>query len=176
MFYTFFGWVAIAGPAYVAIVGMGGKTGGRWERFQLTMPLRRSDLAKAQYLLVFLASTVGIPLFIFITGINSVLHGDLFDFTITSLAINISPLLSMPLSMAGLLFPLACTKIGEEKQEGLAFFCLIAATAYISFLPWVGQKLGLSDIVSPLLIVAISVITYMVSYLITRKLYTRIDF
>ncbi len=175
--HSLFGWVAIAGPAYVAIVGMGGKTGGKWERFQLTMPLRRSDVAKSQYLLVFLASTVGIPLFIIITGINSVLHGDLFDFTITSIVTNISPLLSMPLVMAGLLFPLACTRIGEENQEGLAFFCLIAATACITFLlPWAGQKLSLSNNVTPLLIVAISVIAYMVSYLATRKLYTKMDF
>lgn len=57
---TFFGLVIIAGPAYIVIVGMGGKTGGNWERFQLAMPLRRRDLAKSQYLLVFLASIVGV--------------------------------------------------------------------------------------------------------------------
>ena len=171
-----FGLVVIAGPAYVMIVGMGGKTGGKWERFQLTMPLRRSDIAKSQYFLVLIASLLGVPLFLLVLGLHSVLHSGVVAFNVASIVTNVSPLVSMPLVFAGLLFPLACTRLGEEKQEGLSLICLVAGAMYMSLVPSIGQGWGLSYAMTALLTVGISLLIYLISYVVTRNLYGAIDF
>ena len=152
----FFGLVAIGGPAYIVIVSMGGKTGGRWERYQLAMPVRRCDIATSQYLLVLLASLIGFPLFIMVLGVNTLLNGVSAGATLASTVTSALPFVSMPLVFAGLLFPLACTPMGEEREEGLALICLVAGALYMSIMPWIGQSLGLSSLMTTLLTVGIS--------------------
>jgi hypothetical protein len=78
--------------------------------------------------------------------------------------------------MIGLLFPLSSTKFAEGKQEGLTFVCFLIAFIVPLLISSAGVRLGLTEGVPALISFAISVIVYMVSYVITRRLYTKIDF
>ena len=105
--YTLFGGIGILGPSYVLLIGMGGSKYGKWERFQISMPITRSDLVTSQYLSMVLASIVGILFVAVITVISYQMHASLFDYTLAIALINILAVIAVPLFMLGLLFPLS---------------------------------------------------------------------
>ena len=175
--YNFFVMIAIAGFPYVIMMGMGGKTSYKWERFQITMPLRRSDLVNAFYLSIFLTSIVGIPLVAIITYLAYILHEGIFDKGLIITFFNFSALFfSMPLLMAGLLFPLACTKVGESRGEALFTLCLFPAVANSVFVPMLGSSLGLPEELLALPVLVLALLVFVVSYFILRQLYAKMDF
>ena len=112
--YFWLGVIAINAPVYIVIAGIAAKTGVMWKRFQLAMPIKRSDLVRFQYLQVIIASIIGLPLFTASASIAFILHEGYPDFSIAEALIIISPYFSMSLLMTGLFFPLACLKISEK--------------------------------------------------------------
>ena len=169
--------VAILGPAHLILMSMSGKAGYRWERFQITMPVRRIDLVKALYLQVLLSVVVALPLVIAVAALSSALYGNLSGFNVLARFGNIARVLAMPLVTAGLLFPLACTKIGEERQEALFVGCTLVSTVFPQLLVWmVVAILGLSADIVPLLILMSVALIFAVSYTVTKQIYAKHDF
>ena len=80
--YFWLGVMTIDAPVYVVIAGIAAKNGATWKRFQLAMPVKRSDLVSLQYLQVVIASIIGIPLFLVSAGIAFNLHEGYPDFSI----------------------------------------------------------------------------------------------
>lgn len=174
--YTLFSGIGIIGPPYVVLMSMGGGKYGKWERFQLTMPIKRSDLVKSQYLNMFLASLVGIPLVALVTGISFNIHATLFDYSLLTAYINITALIAVPLFMVGILFPLSCTKFGEDKQDGLTLVCFLISVALPTLITIAGGRSGLSEGIPSLLAFVLSIIVFTISYIITKNIYAKIDF
>ena len=176
-FHSFFVMAAIAGAPYIIMASMGGKKSHKWERFQISMPIRRSDLVNALYLCIFAASLVGIPLVVIVTSLYYVLHESIFEHTLTTVLIDSSALFfSLPLLMAGLLFPLACTKAGENRGEALFTLCLLPAVANSLFMPMLAERLGFPKYTLALLPLAVALLVFVVSYFITRRIYAKLDF
>lgn len=174
--YSLLAGIGIIGPPYVVLMGMGGSKYPKWERFQISMPIKRSDLVTYQYLSMALASTVGIPFVAIFTAIGYRMHERLFDYNLVTALINISAHIAVPLIMLGLLLPLASTKMGEGKEEGLTFVCFLVAFAIPLLISVVGVRLGLTEGIPALISLALSVIIYLVSYVITKGLYSKMDF
>ena len=172
--YFWFGVFAINGPVYIVIAGIAAKTGVMWNRFQLAMPVKRSDLVSLQYLQVIIASIIGIPLFIVIAGITFTLHEGYPNFAVAEIVIRISQFLPMSLLMAGLVFPLTNIKIGENRQEAISIACFLVATMIVQ--PLMGTRLGIPHDIAALLVLAISMIAFVISFAITKRLYSKKDF
>jgi hypothetical protein len=172
--YLWFGVFAINAPVYIVIAGTAAKTGVMWKRFQLAMPVKRSNLVSLQYLLVIVASVIGIPLFIISAGIAFTLHEGYPDFSIAETFIVISPFFSISLLMAGLYFPFASLKISENKHEAISIACFLISAMVV--LPLTGTRLGIPRDRSALLVFAIAAIVFIVSFFITKKLYEKKNF
>jgi len=174
-FFILLGMGAILAPPILVLINMGSIS--KWERFQLSMPVTRSNLVSSQYLEILLSSFVGFPFLAVIAAAAHILHvGIFYDFTVVDAVEAFSVFWVMPLLTAGFCFPLACTRIGERSETVIVILSIIAASLLPNFVTWVGERLGFYAIAITLLLIAISLIIFVVSYFITRKLYAIRDF
>lgn len=169
-----FGLNAVAGATFVLIAGMGNKEID-WERFQLSMPVRRRDLASSQYLSVTIASLVGVPIFIIFTGLSSIWHEEIY-FTLSTVFINIAPFLSIPYILGGLVFPLYSIPALEKLYDGMFPAIMLISIAIPQVVVWVANHFGWSMIAASSIMLAVSVLIFIASYFITKKLYAKMDF
>ena len=169
-----FGVNAVAGVAMIVIVGMGNKEID-WERFQLSMPVIRRDLASSQFISVGLTPLVGIPLFVLFTALSAIFHADI-SFTFLTAFLSIAPFLAMPFVLGGLVFPLYSIKAAEKIHEGLYPVLLAISIAIPQLVVFGAGRLGWSMPVASALMLAVSVLIFVGSYFITRKLYAKMDF
>lgn len=174
--YTMFSGIGIVGPPYVILMGMGGGKYGKWERFQLSMPLKRSDLVASQYIGILIAAITGLPIVLLFTALAHSMHETLFMGSLTTSLVGVTALLGIPLVMVGLLFPLSCTRWGEDKQEGLAFASFLIAFAVPLLVSIAGNRFGMTEDVSALLSFGLGITVFLVSYMITKRVYSQIDF
>ena len=170
----FFGINAVMGASMVVISGMGNKEID-WERFQLSMPVKRADLASSQYLSVGIAAFIGVPIFVIFTGLNSIWHEGAY-FTLASAFLSLAPFLSMPFILGGLVFPLYMMPWAEKMYEALFPMLMVVAillpqSAVMAAGRWNWQ---IDATVSITLVV--SMLIFVGSYFVTRKLYAKADF
>ena len=169
-----FGMNAIAGATFILIASMGNKEID-WERFQLSMPVRRNDLARSQYLSVLFASLVGIPIYVIFTGLSSIFHQDVY-FTLNTVFINIAPFLSIPYILGGLVFPLYSLPALERLYEGLFPALVLVAAALPQIAVVAANHWGWSMIAASSIMLAVSALIFIASYFIYKKLYAKMDF
>ena len=169
-----FAGVAIGGLPYVIIIGMAGKNYPKWERFQLTMPVRRSQLIGSQYLCIFLASLVGLPFAVLVKIISFSLYE--FDYSLVAALFSHLTILAMPLVMAGVLFPIASTKFGKNKGEIFFAIGIVAAIGYTWALGWIGYRLDWSAELTSKIALGAALVIFIGSYLITKDIYEKTDF
>ena len=166
--------LSVAGLPYTIIVSMCQKSYLKWERFRLTMPIKRRELASVQYLCVLLASLVGFPLAVLIVVVTPKIHGtsgiemDLFY---------ILSILALPLLYAGLLFTIGCTKIGEKYGEVVFMLCLMVAVGVnMVLIPRIGDWLNWSWSITSLVVFAVGVVVFIISWRATGSMYEKKDF
>ena len=170
-----FNMVAVMGLPYIVIVGMGTKEYPIWERFRITMPIKRSHLISTQYLIILLASLAGIPLLVLVTVLTYFIHQ--IDYSFATTLINALSVLAMPLLFVGLIFPIGNTKFGENRLDALFLVCFaIVVGVYMVLVPQIGNWLELADSTAPLVMFAVSFVAFVASYFVTRGQYARRDF
>ena|GEM_PF-1498640 len=164
----------------LVITSLGDKDGA-WERFQLTMPIKRSDLLRVQYLAAMVAVVIGVALVV-----TTIFLSDLFGMTIfaeqmemdnnfTAGIFTMLPTLAMPFLMSGLFFPLATTKLGKGKEAAIMNICQFFALAVMILAPFVANGFGLNFNTFGTAILAVSVVVFIVSYFISRRTYSKLD-
>ena len=173
----FFIMTAVGSFPYMVMMGMGGKNANKWERFQITMPIRRKDMVNSFYVSILLATVAGIPLVAIVAVIIPILHVDMFEYgaflTFANLTIRF---FSIPLLMSGLLFPSANTKAGEGRGEALFTICLIVAVGNTLLMTWLVNRFELpGDYTDAILALAVSLVAFLISYFITRRMYAKMD-
>jgi len=149
---------------------------GKWEQFQLTMPIRRHHLIQMQYTGLLFAIFVSAVFVIGITGLGVILREVVFEEGFVSALIGFIPSMSVPFLMMGVLFPLASSKIGKGRESGLMTICMLGAIGLTILLPQMEDWLGMSFNMVAVLFAAVSVCVFIVSYPITRALYGKMDF
>ena len=150
---------------------------GKWERFQLSMPIKRSDLIRVHYISLVLSGAV-VPLVLIsaLTAVGVVLYGDIFDQGFAAAMITSVPAFGMPFLISGLCFPLACSKLGKGREGGILSICFFFAIGIMMLVPQMGDWFNLSFNMLAVLIAAVSVSIFLVSYPITRMMYNKMDF
>ena len=175
MFFTF---LVMAGflimPMYV-MMSMGDKE-GRWERFQLTFPVTRSNLLKMQYLSVALSLIIPTLLVLASIGLGTLLHPEHPDLGLTIGHLSLLLFLGMPFLMSGLFFILSMTKIGRGKEAGLISVLQMVAIGVVLGTPWLTERFEVSNEVVSVVIFAVAVLVFILSYFITRVLNNKMDY
>ena len=177
MIFSFFVGMTMGFAPLVLIIGLGsGKAIIKWERFQITMPVRRADLAAAQYVSLLLVSVIGVVVVGLFTGISVAIHDDLLQIVMKGGYLPVVISFGLPLVTMGLWYPLCCTKVGDSKGEALFLVCSGFAVAFLILIHHGGSRLGFDTGVTTLVMTVVAVVAYAVSYFITKRLYEKIDF
>ena len=172
--HIFFGINALMGVPLLILSGMGNREVD-WERFQLSMPVRRRDLASSQYTSVGLAPLIGLPVFILFTVLGAIMHEGAY-FTAGNLFISTAPFLATPYIMGGLIFPIYMIPAVERVYDGM-FPALVAVSIAIPHLVvWLGTRLGWPMMAATSVTLIVALLIFAVSYFVTRKLYEKADF
>ena len=182
LLFIFFGINAVMGVSILIISGMGNREID-WERFQLSMPVRRRHMASSQYLSVGLAPLIGVPIFAAFTALSLVFHDGGYLFwqgggysTWLSVYVSIAPYLAMPYIMAALVFPVYMLPVADKLHEGLfPAVMLISVVIPQLVIRWAG-RMGWPMVWATSLTLGVSLIIFVVSYFVTRRLYARHDF
>jgi len=165
--------VVFGGPAHI-IMSKSEMT-SKWEQFQVSMPIKRKDIATVPYIIILLALLSGIPVSTLISVIHFVLRENTMDFLMRSFA-NTFLIVGTVLLTAALFYPFAYTKFGNRSRKGLGFVCLIVAALVNLLIILGGKGLLISDGVIALLNIAISGSAFIISLFVAREIYTKIDF
>jgi len=153
-----------------------GDKDGKWERFQLTMPITRSDLLRMQYLGMTIAVIISVALVVVTIGAGVFLQGEIFEDSFMTGIFMTLPSIALPFLMSGISLPLASSKIGRGREGGVLTLCQFAAIGIMLTTPWLVERFGVSLNVFGVLLVAASVLIFIISYFITRVMYARMDF
>jgi len=167
--------IAVVCLPFAFMMKMSGKEYPKWERYRIAMPIKRSDLASAQFLCILLASLAGLPLAVLVNVLTFTIH-EIDYHTLTSAIISILSALAMPLFMSGLLFTLGCLKIGENRGDAFFLLCTAPAGGNILLMPWLANRFELPEVAAPLMAIAAALAVFICSYFITRKIYAKMDF
>jgi len=175
--YGMFTFIATLGICMSVIMGLASKE-GKWERFQLTMPVSRSGLLLMQYMSVLLVAILGAFMLAIVIAIGTFMltHDVMFNDGLVRALMDASYLPGMPLLMTGVCFPLASTKFGKDRGGSILTISMLVSAGIMVLVPQAGYRLGLPiDIISAL-VLAVSVAVFVVSYFITKAMYAKSDF
>ena len=151
---------------------------GLWERFQLTMPVSRSDLIRMQYLGVVFPVIFAACVVVVVIGIATVTNDDMFNDGFVNALVESAYYFGLPLLMAGTSFPLASSKLGKDKGEAILTISMLASGGMMMVAPQIGHWLGfdLSMAMVSVSILAVSIVVFVGSYFITKAMYAKSDF
>ena len=157
------------------VMSMGDKD-GKWERFQLTLPVRRRHLLQMQYLVLLLAILVSAIFVVGIVGLGTILHEAVFEMEFVPAMVNQIPALSLPFLMMGVFFPLGSSKVGRGRESSILTMCMLGSIGILMFMPQIENWLGLSFHIIAAVFAGVSVLVFGISYFITRAMYVNMDF
>ena len=175
LFFTIFTFSALGGPPYILLTKTEGTA--NWERYLASTPVKRTDLATNHYISVVLSLLLGLVSFGIVLGISFLFHDNIFSL-ILYLDGALTPVIiaSIILIMSGFLFPLSFSKFGENRQSGLFMLCLGASVAIVIGTAALGSLFGTSPNTDAILLLSISITIFIVSLIISRNLYRKVDF
>lgn len=174
--YSFFVAAAIGFPPMFFMMGSAGSgKSSKWERFRISMPVRRKDVITSNYLGVIATMVVAVPIFVVFSGLGVVIHTDLADLIRTSAVHEFVSFFSVALLSAALFYPLV-NSIGGDKGDGLLIVCMLGGIGIMLGISWVGGRVDLADNIISISTLLVSTLTYFASFLITQKIYAKKDF
>ena len=175
----FFNIAALVGLLSLPLLVMSsmGAQEGRWERFQLTMPITRGALLGMQYLCLVLSLVIPIALLLATIALSIPLgQGEIFDNSFMEGVTETLPVFAMPFLIAGLLFPMVTTRFGKDKETGLVTFAQFGAIGIVLTAPWVSERLGIAFHMMGVGVLLVSIAIFICSYFISRVTYRKFDF
>lgn len=146
----------------------------QWNKCQLAMPIKRSDVIASKYLSLLFLMLAAIALIATFVGLSMVFHESIKEVVRNTSLLVISSSIGISLTACALFYPIIYT-IGENKEEVIIIFCILGGAAINLFILVIGEKVNFSDITGATLCVLISAALFGVSYVITRKIYAKKD-
>jgi len=169
-----FPWMAVGAAPYILVSKSGSIE--KWERYQLTMPIKRKDLATMLYLNVFLSLHLAFPVVGVVWGIGFIFQQASLYTLIHGWFPSIAYAYGTILLFTALIYPIGSTKLGGRSKDGLFFVCLVIAVAIVTPMTIAGRAMGLSNVVISVLVIAITGVAFVIGLLITRAMYAKMDF
>ena len=145
---------------------------GRWERFQVSLPIKRRYLLKVQYLSLVFASILGGIVLTIGIGISTAMHEQWFNYGFGSAMLHSLHIYGAAFLAIGLCFTLSII-IGNFAAWIVAG---LVPTLSQVLVPIVAENLGISVYILSTSAFVGSVVIFVVSYFIMKKVYEKCDF
>lgn len=146
----------------------------KWNKCQLAMPIKRSDVIASKYLSLLFLMLAAITLIAAFTGLSMVFHESIREVVRNTSLIVISTSIGISLAACAFFYPIIYT-IGENKEEVIIILCIFGGAAINLFILLMGEKLNFSIITSAALCIIIPAALFSISYVITKKIYAGKD-
>jgi ABC-type transport system involved in multi-copper enzyme maturation permease subunit len=147
----------------------------KWNRYQLAMPVKRSDVIASQYLGHLIALLYAIIFTGTFSYISIVLHKDILTM-FNENALSIIPLsIGASLVSCALFYPFV-PALDANGGESLIFVCMLIACCINAFIYWLGHKAELPQGINAALCIVLSIVFFIISFIITIKIYAKKDF
>lgn len=146
----------------------------KWNRFQLAMPVKRSDVIASKYLGHLILLLVGIVLAGIFIGLSAAIHENLLNNVLDAVLTVVPACIGTSLLSCSLFYPIIYS-IGENKEEALSLVCISSALAINVFVLWVGNMVKFSQYINAVFCIAVATVLFVVSYAITTKIYANKD-
>lgn len=147
----------------------------KWNRFELTTPISKSDVVKAKYISYAIFAVIAIIYSLIATSLSASLNG---GFSLEGISYNIGFAVVFGFLTPAIFHPLV-EKFGFDK--GQLFFiisAILGAGAYLApsliFSGFI-QKYAISDLTYRITLSIIAIILLGISYIISKKLYVKKD-
>ena len=146
----------------------------KWSKFQLALPVKRSNVVTANYLGHLFMLFASILLAGILIGLGVTLNESLMEnisgyvFTYIAYCVGIS------LVACAVFYPIIYT-VGASKEEGIYTVSLLAAGGFLSLIWWMGRWYNISYTTISILQITISSALFTASYLLTTKIYAKKD-
>lgn len=150
----------------------------KWGKYKLTMPVKRAEIIKSQFLNQLLWTAVGTLFALAVTALSWFLHGSPFDIPldiVTTFVLGIS----MSLFMGAVFFPLFYC-FGEERGSVFIGLSLISAfvldytiVSLINYYVQPGQK---NLLLGTVILIAASTLSFIISYPLTVVIFRRREY
>jgi len=108
--------------------------------------------------------------------VSYILHDGVIEYITAVGAILPAFAVGSVLLMAGLIYPLAFTKFGRNSETGLAVVSIAFSSAIMGGISGGASGFGLSEGVIALIMIGVAGVIFVISCIITRKLYSKMDF
>jgi len=174
--YSFFALASVGVLPYLIMIRMGAKNQLKWEKFQVSMPVKRKNLVASFYLSILIATIAGFLLCGVILGIGLIIHEGLLEYVIETSFAQVSYVIGIALLMGSLLMPIGSTKFAENKGELFFTICLGGAVAIALLIQWIGGRVGLASAIISLSQIVIAAVVFVISYHVTSKIFAKTDF
>lgn len=149
----------------------------KWSNFELTMPVKRTDIVKAKYISFVFLILCGV----FMSALTSLLSAFVIKtVSVDSIIWGVSFGVSLSFIATSLMYP-AMLKLGTEKNELILMICAgLAATLIIFILkisiPFFSDNLIISrQSLAGLVSALFSIILFIISYVVSLTIYKRKD-
>ena len=176
MAFSVFRILALTIPPVIVIMHLLHKSAEKWERLQVTMPVKRNGMLAAQFIYVFITAVVGIPIALAVAGLGVHLHENMFYHGFLIEMIQFAMAFGVPLVTAGIMYPLARTTIGMKWGEVVFVATAFAAVGLFQLIGMAAYRLGAADGVKLAVFLGVSLVVFVCSYFITARVYAGVDF
>ena len=149
------------------------ESSSKWNRFQLTMPVKRKDVIASKYLGLLLLLLVGTAIFGMFTIFAAVLHSG--EDIVSSVLFIFSLLAGVALLSGGLFYPAVYVFSDESKSEALSIICILGAFGINAGVLWIGDKVGLASNSAAVVCLVVSAVLFALSYSVASKKYSQKD-
>lgn len=170
--------LGVIGFSEVALGIVKDEFASKWGKYKLTLPVKRAEIIKSQFLNQLFWMAVGILFAITVTALSWLFHGSLFDIPldiVTTFVMGIS----MSLFAGALFFPLFYC-FGEERGSvliGLSLVCSFgfdyAIVTLFNYYATPGPQKPLLGII---ILMAISLLAFGLSYPLTVRIFKRREY
>ncbi len=151
--------------------GMKRDSASKWDRFEITMPVKRDEVVIARYISFLLFALMGITISLMTVGLSALFGNEIvYERIIFAFAGGITMILLTP----ALAYPMMI-RFGGDKSESIVMYSLMASMGiFVVFGEFVWGILPNSEIVSyRLFIICFSIILFLVSCFISILIYRK---
>jgi len=165
---------SIGGPSVIMITKI--ESTSNWARFQVSAPVKRKNLVDASYLSAILAMLPGLPLVGAVAGMHFIIYGGIPNSILNLWLLMLAYTAGSVFMLAALIYPFAKTGIGQNNEQALISICVFIGPGIMGGIALWATRFNIPPNTAALLMIAVSVPAFAVSYAVSRKLYVKIDF
>jgi len=145
---------------------------GKWERFQVSLPIKRSYLLKAQYLSIVFATVLGAIVLTIGIGISTATHYEWFNYGFASAMFSSLHIYGAAFLAIGLCFSLSFI-VGNFAAWIIGG---LVPTIMQVIVPIIAERANISVYILSASVFAGSIIIFIASYFIMKMVYEKFDF